>query len=235
MILCIETATPVCSVCLSDKGIPVILRESTRLRDHASRLTLFIEEVLAEARIRAGDLDMIAVSMGPGSYTGLRIGVSVAKGLSYGAGVPMAGISTLKALAQGALNLPQVREKKESCPGQHILVPMIDARRLEVYTARYTRRLKTLKEPHALVVESGSFRELPEDRILFFGGDGAGKCRKLITHPGAVFLDQLHASAGHLAPLAGELFEKKEFADTAYFEPFYLKDFIPTVPRNKLR
>ncbi|HDJ34426.1 MAG TPA: tRNA (adenosine(37)-N6)-threonylcarbamoyltransferase complex dimerization subunit type 1 TsaB [Bacteroidetes bacterium] len=234
MILCIETATPVCSVCLSDKGIPIILRESTLLRDHASRLTLFIEEVLAEARIRPSDLDMIAVSMGPGSYTGLRIGVSVAKGLSYGAGVPMAGISTLLAMAQGALNLPQVREKKESYPGQHILVPMIDARRMEVYTAWYTRRLKILKEPHALVVESGSFHELHEDRILFFGGDGAGKCRKLITHPGAVFLDHLQASACYLAPLANELFEKKEFADTAYFEPFYLKDFIPTVPRNRL-
>ncbi|MGC9471602.1 MAG: tRNA (adenosine(37)-N6)-threonylcarbamoyltransferase complex dimerization subunit type 1 TsaB [Bacteroidales bacterium] len=235
MILCIETATPVCSVCLSDKGIPVILRESTLIRDHSSRLTLFIEEVLAEARIHAGDLDMIAVSMGPGSYTGLRIGVSVAKGLSYGADVPMAGISTLKALAQGALNLPHVREEKESFPGQHILVPMIDARRMEVYTARYTRRLKILKEPHALVVESDSFQEIPEHHLLFFGGDGAGKCRERIIHPGAVFLDHLQASAGHLAPLAHEIFEKKEFADTAYFEPYYLKDFIPTVPRNKLR
>lgn len=225
-ILCIETSTMVCSVCLAEDGVVTALEESNEGRAHASLLTIYIDRILKKKCLP----DMVAVSMGPGSYTGLRIGVSVAKGLVYGAGIPLAGIPTLQAFAHAALSHPLVKETGKKA----LLVPMIDARRMEVYVSVFDTGNRVVQETRALVVEPGSFEILLNRGKVFFFGSGADKCRQVIVHPNALFIENFHASSTHLVPLAQRAFQERNFADTAYFEPFYLKDFVPTVPRKNL-
>ncbi len=233
-ILCIETATPVCSVCLSVQGNVLAYRESSGDRDHAARLTVFLEEVLAESGLSTRDLDLVAVSMGPGSYTGLRIGVSVAKGIAYGASLPLAGIPSLQSLAAGIMDDPEVKQYPEEFECQNLFIPMIDARRMEVYTAVFNSRNEQIRETHALVVDKGSFRDYPERHRMFFFGDGAEKCSSLLEGPGVIFPANFQASARNMVSLAEQALARKQFVDLAYFEPFYLKDFIPTVPRKNI-
>lgn len=223
LILHIETATPVCSVALSENGALLQLRETTEKNSHSAVVTIFIEEVIKASGKTFNELDAVAVSMGPGSYTGLRIGVSTAKGICYAIDKPLIAISTLQAMAAG------VRKGMES-----LLCPMIDARRMEVYNALYSSDLSVYREIRADVITSESFRdELEKFKVQFFG-NGAEKCRPLLeSHPNAVFPSDFSVSAAHMISLAEEKYTRMEFEDVVYFEPYYLKDFIPGVARVK--
>ncbi|MGE4569182.1 MAG: tRNA (adenosine(37)-N6)-threonylcarbamoyltransferase complex dimerization subunit type 1 TsaB [Bacteroidales bacterium] len=226
LILNLETATETCSVALARNGVTLLLKESAAGRNHASDLTLFISQILDETALGVSDLDGVAVSMGPGSYTGLRIGVSVAKGLCYGANIPLLAISTLQAMVSG---LPTSDRADVD-----FFVPMLDARRMEVYTALFDASATALEPVSARIITQDSFKEWLEKGVVSFFGDGSSKCREYITHPNARFVDNFRNSARYMALLSEAAFARNEFRDIAYFEPFYLKDFIATVPKNKV-
>lgn len=218
-ILCLETATKNCSVALADhNGIVLALREyAGEGYAHAEKLHVFIGEVLEEADIEFETVDAVAVSMGPGSYTGLRIGVSAAKGLCYALGVPMIAVNTLEVLAAA------VHIEKGS------IVPMIDARRMEVYSAVFDASYKEIRETIAEVIDADSFSEMSGPVHLC--GDGAAKCREVLHDSKFVFHENIvYPSATQLAGLAAYKYKKSDTVDVAYFEPFYLKDFIAGKP-----
>jgi tRNA threonylcarbamoyladenosine biosynthesis protein TsaB len=222
-ILLIETATQVCSVALSVDGDVRQLKESSEKNSHSARVTVFIDEVMKSEGISFKELDAVAVSMGPGSYTGLRIGVSTAKGICFGIDRPLIAINTLQVMAAGAL------KGMES-----LFCPMIDARRMEVYNALYYPDLSIYRETRADIIDETSFSaELQQFSVWFFG-DGAAKCKPFLgTHPNARFIDDFQVSSTYMARLAEEKFQNHQFEDLAYFEPFYLKDFIPGIPKIK--
>ena len=223
MIICIETATDLCSVALCDSSGVISLRESTELKSHAAMLTLYIEEIFKETGIRAQDLDAIAVSKGPGSYTGLRIGVSVAKGIAYGASVPLIGIETTLSMFWGiVLSL----QESQSDNSNTLFCPMLDARRMEVYYAIYDIHGNTVKNIAAEIISKDSFINIPESQSIIFFGDGAGKCRETIKRTNAIFAVDFRISAAYMHKPAFQALNDSCFEDVAYFEPFYLKDFI---------
>lgn len=224
-ILSIETATPVCSCALSCDGHILLNKENTAGLSHASLLGLFVQEVMDFVRDQEMTLDAIAVSCGPGSYTGLRIGVSEAKGLSYGAEVPLIAIPTPLIMAS------MVRERVEK---ETLLCPMIDARRMEVYATFFDTSLQMVRETAADIVTAESYQDLLQQRTVCFFGNGVGKCQKTILHPNVRFMDGIHPLASGMMPLAEKAFVEGDFVDTAYFEPFYLKEFVATVPKNKI-
>ena len=228
IILHIETTTPTCSVAVSEDQKVLSVKESHVDKSHAALLTTFISEVLEQAKIKPVQLDAISVSKGPGSYTGLRIGVSTAKGLAYGLNKPLLAVPTLDALALGFYN----SVKQETQP--FFLCPMIDARRLEVYTALFDSKMICLKEANAQIIDNKSFSAFLKKGVIYFFGTGAQKCQSLILHGNAVFAPDFHCSATFLVSPALSLYENKKFEDVAYFEPFYLKDFVATVPKNKV-
>lgn len=249
MILCLETSTAVCSVALVENGNVVALRESLDGQNHAEKITLFIDEVMKEAGIAYKDLDAVATSMGPGSYTGLRIGVSTAKGLCYAMEKPLIAIDTLAAMAHG-FNVAETQRGKvtelmvgvnsqSQSQGQSqqptaILCPMIDARRMEVYTAFFNEKLERTSETEALVIDENSFMELKQNNHLYLFGDGADKLAALFQNDENItVVEKFHCSAAYMAKLADEAFTNKQFVDTAYFEPFYLKNFVPGMPKVK--
>jgi len=225
LILNIETATQHCSVGLSRHGKILAIRESSEKNIHASRVTVFTEEVCSQANISMKDLDAVAVSMGPGSYTGLRMGVSAAKGFCYALDIPLVAVPTLQSMALGAM--PAIDEKKA------LLCPMIDARRMEVYTALFDYNNKEVRKTEALIIDDSSFdKELAGNSIYFFG-DGADKCRAVLDPKGLHFLEGIHPSASSMAVIADKKFISGEFENLAYFEPYYLKDFIAGKPKVK--
>lgn len=224
--LLIETATPVCSVALVLDGILAGLKESTKKNSHAEVLTAFIQELMEVNELDVGGLDVIAVSKGPGSYTGLRIGVSVAKGLCYAGDKPLIAINTLESMAAGAIHSTDSKNDALYCP-------MIDARRMEVYCALFDASGKEIRETKAEIIEEGSFKEYLGKQAVVFFGDGAEKCREVLSHSNAVFLNEFAPSAANMIPLVQERFSQKQFEDVAYFEPFYLKDFVAGVPKVK--
>ncbi len=227
-ILHIDTATPQCSVALSDGSRLLDLRETGEKNAHSRVVTIFMDELLKAAALEPADLDAVAVSKGPGSYTGLRIGVSTAKGLCYALEKPLIGIATLETMAAG------MRQMAGSVAEDAWFCPMIDARRMEVYSALYDRQLKQVREIRAEVIDADSFGEALKQHRIFFGGDGAAKCKALLeSNPNAVFLDDFVPSAAYMTGLALQKFRDQEFEDVAYFEPFYLKDFVAGVPRVK--
>lgn len=232
-ILNIETATEVCSISLAKDGKELFCKENTEGLNHSELLTVYIEDVFKENNIDIRSIDAIAVSKGPGSYTGLRIGVSVAKGLCYGLEKPLISVGTLDALGfYTAKHLDYFLAEKQELP--LLFCPMIDARRMEVYTALYDQTGKRTNEVSAKIIDEKSFNEqLQNHKILFFG-NGAEKCNTTIVHPNALFLGPLKSSARFMQPLSEEKFKKQEFEDVAYFEPFYLKNFVATVPKNKV-
>jgi tRNA threonylcarbamoyladenosine biosynthesis protein TsaB len=225
-ILQIETATPVCSVALAVNGVTIAAKEQAAQNIHASSLTLFIDEVMQMAKLNYEDLDAIAVSKGPGSYTGLRIGVSTAKGLCFALDKPLIGINTLEMMANGFLN--------EHPNYGGLVCPMIDARRMEVFTAVYTNKLQEFEAVNAKVVDDKSFILELNDHYVSFIGDGALKCAPVLDHPNAHFLATNFNSATNMSNLAASAFLEKNFEDVAYFEPFYLKDFVFTTPKVKI-
>jgi len=215
-ILCIETATTNCSVCLSVNGKVIALKEDYNNQySHAERLHIYIEELLVKNNVLKSELDAIAVSKGPGSYTGLRIGVSAAKGLCFALEIPLISIPTLDSLGD------QVKETKG------VIVAMLDARRMEVYAAVYdAHNKKQLRETRAEVLDSDSFLEYLDKGIVYFIGDGVEKFKAICHHKNAVFIDAKLPSANEMGLLAEEKYKKSDIEDVAYFEPYYLKDFI---------
>ena len=228
LILNIETSTEVCSVALAQDGLVTRLRENLAGQNHAMLLTIFIKELLAEAEISVDQLDAIAVSGGPGSYTGLRIGVSVAKGICYGANLPLITITSLECMAHHIIqNLKKVYPIQTK---DILFCPMIDARRMEVYTSFYDKNCSQIRGIRADIIDHQSYLKYLENNSVLFFGNGADKCRETISHPNAVFIDHIHTSASYMAPLSERDYLKMKFADLAYYEPFYLKDFVATIP-----
>ena len=214
-ILNIETSTTNCSVCLSFEGETLVLKEDyDNNYSHAERLHVYIDEVLKQADIKSSQLDAIAVSKGPGSYTGLRIGVSAAKGLCFALGKPLIAISTLEALTH------QVKTK------EGIIIPMLDARRLEVYSAVFDNGYNRLRETQAQVLNEDSFKSYLEESKVTFIGNGVLKTKELINHKNAIFIDGKLPSANEMSQLAYGKYKKNDIEDVAYFEPYYLKDFV---------
>ena len=234
LILNLETASPACSVSLCRDGQVIGFRESTGDRSHATRLTGFIQELLEEFHLTADNLDAISVSTGPGSYTGLRIGASVAKGLAYGAGLPVIGIPTLKALANGYRLNPLHADIMAASELPVLLCPMLDARRMEVYSAFYDTGLNEISPVEAVVLEAGSFTEILDHHLVCFFGTGSDKAAEIIVHSNARFFPGIELSAAFQSGPAEALFTAGEFMDTAYFEPHYLKEFIASIPKNKV-
>ena len=226
-IILIETSTALCSVALAEDGKIVAYKESETPRAQASLTAPFVKELLDARGIGVRDCDAVCVSKGPGSYTGLRVGVSTAKGLCFGAGIPLIAVGTLDTLVYKAADeglLPA---------GCRHVVPMVDARRMEVYTAVFTPDGRQLTDTRPQVIEPDSFADLLAEGPVLFIGDGAGKCREAIAHPNAHFVQCCPKASAMLRP-AFAAWNEKRFEDTAYFEPFYLKEFIATVPRNKV-
>jgi len=226
-ILNIETSTRVCSISLSVDGETVSIKESFVKNSHAENVTVFSEAVLKEADIKWNELNAVAVSKGPGSYTGLRIGVSTAKGFCYALDRPLIAVSTLQAMAAGMVG-------QTDNPTDYLFCPMIDARRMEVYAAVFDADLKKIKKTEAVIVDENSFDDLLRRNKMIFGGDGAAKCKAVLNHQqNAVFYDNFFPSSAYMAHLAEQKFIRQEFEDVAYFEPFYLKDFVAGIPRVK--
>jgi tRNA threonylcarbamoyladenosine biosynthesis protein TsaB len=231
MIICLETATNICSVALCNSAGVISLKESNESKSHASMLTVFIGEVLKENGIRACDLEAIAVSKGPGSYTGLRIGVSVAKGIAYGASIPLIAIETTLSMFWGISGNENISygENRNS-----LFCPMLDARRMEVYYAIYDADGNTVKNISAEIITEDSFRNIPEYQKLIFFGDGAAKCKDIINRTNAHFADDFRISASHMHRPVIQAFKDLRYENVAYFEPFYLKDFITSKTRKNI-
>ncbi len=231
MIICLETSTSVCSVALCDSKGVIGLRESIENKSHASQLTLFIEQLLSEAGITVPQLESVAVSKGPGSYTGLRIGVSVAKGMAYAAEIPLIGVETTLSMFYGISD--NIRQKY-GVDNNWLLIPMLDARRMEVYYSVYTADGMRIKEISAEVIDENTFADIPDSvRVLVFG-DGAAKCREILKRENILFEEGFRMSASFMYKPAYESLDARKFEDVAYFEPFYLKDFIATTPKRFL-
>lgn len=227
LILQIETATQVCSIALSANGDTIMSRDVDEPNVHAARLTLLIAEVMHANGLSYSDLAAVAVSKGPGSYTGLRIGVSTAKGLCYAADLPLIGIDTLAGMAEGfvAVHASQIGENIR-------LNPMVDARRMEVYSAIYDHRLRSIRPPQAVIVDDRSFDGLAMHQKIILFGTGADKfAHQFANHSQVEVLPGFKNSASHLSGLAYKAFMNGDFADVAYFEPYYLKNFVATTPR----
>lgn len=227
-ILHIETSTSACSVAMSEDGQAVFKKEDLDGPSHAVSLGVFVDEALSFADSHAMPLDAVAVSCGPGSYTGLRIGVSMAKGICYGRNLKLIGLPTLK------VQCVPVLLYHDELPDDALLCPMIDARRMEVYAAVYDRALKPVRDIAADIVDEHSYLEFLDRHPVYFFGDGAAKCKSKITHPNAHFIDGIRPLAGMMFPLAEKAIAEEKFEDVAYFEPFYLKEFVAGKPKNLL-
>ena len=225
-IILIETSTALCSVALAEDGVITAYKESSAPKAHASLTAVFIDEILKEKGLTMSDCKAVCVSMGPGSYTGLRVGVSTAKGLCFGSGLPLIAVGTLDTLVAQAQVSGQIGNAR-------YVVPMVDARRMEVYTATFTPEGKQITETAPMIIDENSFAEqLAEGEVLFIG-DGAGKCADMIKHPNAKFIQCNPQASAMLSP-AQTAYNEKRFEDVAYFEPFYLKEFVATVSKKKL-
>ncbi len=222
LILSIETATTNCSVSLIKNEETLFLKEDYGENySHAERLHVYINDLLEEANVKQEQLTAIAISKGPGSYTGLRIGVSAAKGLCYALDIPLISISTLKALAC------QVK-----C-NEGVIIPMLDARRLEVYSAVFSSTYEEVREIKAEVLDETSYNEYLSNGLVYFIGNGVEKTKKLINHKNAVFIENKLPSAQEMATLACNKYKISDIENVAYFEPYYLKDFVAIKPKSK--
>lgn len=226
-IILIETSTALCSTALAVDGRIAEYRESTQPRAHAAMTAVFAKEMLDAQGLRAADCDAVCVSAGPGSYTGLRVGSSTAKGLCFAAGIPLLAAGTLEVLAWQAAQDGLLPE------GCRYIIPMIDARRMEVYTAVFSPDLRKLTPTEPMVVDAGSFADRLSEGPVLFIGDAAGKCSGVIGSGNAHFVQTCPRASSMLGPAEREL-AARNFRDTAYFEPFYLKQFIATVSRKKI-
>ena len=238
-IILIETSTALCSAALTENGKITAYRESSAPKAHASLTAVFIQEMLNERGLALADCDAICVSKGPGSYTGLRVGVSTAKGLCFGGKKPLLAVGTLDTLVAQALCHPEQSEGSQ----YKYIIPMIDARRMEVYAAVFSTchlersegspSYSQITETAPAIIDENSFAEYLNQGPCLFIGDGASKCTDVIKHPNAHFCQCYPTAAAMLVP-ALEAYKEKRFEDVAYFEPFYLKEFVATVSKKKL-
>ncbi|WP_034919320.1 tRNA (adenosine(37)-N6)-threonylcarbamoyltransferase complex dimerization subunit type 1 TsaB [Gillisia sp. CAL575] len=213
-ILCIETASTNCSVAIGVNGKLLALKEDyDSSYSHAERLHIFIKEILAENNLALSDLDAIAVSKGPGSYTGLRIGVSAAKGLCFSLDLPLISVATLTSLANQVEN-------------EGTIIPMMDARRMEVYTAVFDKDKNQIEETSAKILDVDSYKEYLDEQVVYFIGSGVEKFKKICEHPNAQYIEGKLPSSSQMVDLANIKHKKSDFEDVAYFEPYYLKDFM---------
>lgn len=227
-ILNIETSTETCSVAVAQDGGIIFEKINNEPNSHTKYLAKFVEEALSFAESHAIPLDAVAVSSGPGSYTGLRIGVSTAKGICYGKNVPLIAIPTLKLLCVKPLLSDDIEDENA------LLCPMIDARRMEAYTAIYDRALREVREVKAEVIDATTYNEWLDQGLVYFFGNGAEKCKEIINHPNARFIDNVVPTAKSMLPLAELAIAKGQYEDVAYFEPFYLKDFVAIKSKSPL-
>ena len=226
-ILNIETSTSVCSVAASQDGQTIFVKEDLKGPSHAVSLGVFVDEALSFIDSHAIPLDAVAVSCGPGSYTGLRIGVSMAKGICYGRNVPLIGLPTLEVLSVPVLLYHDL-------PEDALLCPMLDARRMEVYSAVYDRALNQVKPVSAEIIDENSYADILTRKPVVFFGNGAGKCRDVITGDNVHYIDGICPLAVDMLALSEMAFRNSRFENVAYFEPFYLKEFVATKPKNKV-
>lgn len=226
VILNIETSTDVCSAALTAEGLVLCHYEDFNGRNHAALLSGFIKKCLDHARDHEIDLEAVAVSLGPGSYTGLRIGLSEAKGLAYALDIPLIGVSTLQLLAVSAMF--SSADLDPDC----LLAPMIDARRMEVYTAVYNFGLEEIMKPQPLILDENSYAAQLESHQVVFMGNGSDKAKEVITSPNAVFLPDIVPLASEMLALAERAYARRDFLDLAYSVPTYLKDFQATKPKK---
>jgi tRNA threonylcarbamoyladenosine biosynthesis protein TsaB len=227
-ILNIETSTNVCSVAVSEDGACIFNKEDHTGPNHAERLGTFVDEALSFTDSHAIPFDAVAVSCGPGSYTGLRIGVSMAKGICYGRGLKLIGVPTLELLCVPVLLQEMVKEDDA------LLCPMLDARRMEVYSQLFDRSLQEVRAIHADVVDADTYKTWLDSHPVYFFGNGAQKCKDVIRHPNAHFIEGIEPLAKNMFPLAEKRIAEEKFEDVAYFVPFYLKDFVAKLPRKLL-
>lgn len=227
-ILNIETSGKTCSVALTREGVLEFDLENSDGMKHAELLAPFVERAMEEVKRKEWKLDAVAVSIGPGSYTGLRIGLSLAKGLAFSLGVPLIGVSTLKILAVKAMF------RNFNFTGEEILVPMIDARRMEVFTGAYDFALNALEGPAPMILDENSYSTLLAEREAWFMGDGAGKAKEVIKSPKAHWMDGLNPMAKDMLALSEKAFREGDFLDIAYSVPEYLKEYQTTTPKCKI-
>ncbi|MDR1746496.1 MAG: tRNA (adenosine(37)-N6)-threonylcarbamoyltransferase complex dimerization subunit type 1 TsaB [Tannerella sp.] len=225
-VLCLETSTAVCSVAVSVNGVVVFEKTVMEGPSHAALLGVFVEEAQAACGGANWRPDAVAVGGGPGSYTGLRISTAMAKGLCMGWDIPLIAVPTLEIMASEAIR----RHPADDC----LYCAMLDARRMEVYAAVYDRTLASVRATQAEIVTPETYRSLLRNRTVCFFGNGAAKCRTVIPPENALFIDDIHPLAAEMAPLVEKAFAAGRFENVAYFEPFYLKEFIATVPKNKV-
>ena len=224
IILNLETSSTNCSVCLTKDGVILAMKElNSENYSHAEKLHVFIEEVMNEAALKMQDLEAIAVSKGPGSYTGLRIGVSAAKGLCYALGVPLVSVSTLKSMAS------QLKSVDEDV----LVIPVLDARRMEVYSAVFDNHLNQVRETKAEIIDEQSFEEYIGSTSVHFLGSGAEKIKGIFNSDNLTFHLDVVPSAKEMALISFDKFKNKDFEDVAYFEPYYLKDFVLQTKKDK--
>ncbi len=216
-ILCIETSTNCCSAAITINGEAQAIRANLTGANHASELPLFVEELMSEARTKDWNIDAVALSQGPGSYTGLRIGASLAKGLCYGLQIPLIPVDTLQILCAAAVT--------EQIPQDALLCPMLDARRMEVYTSLYTHECTRTRDIEAKIIDEHAFETELKDQVIYFFGNGAGKCQEFIQSDNAHFVDGILPQAQYMGALAEQL-PQLDIKQIAYYEPFYLKEFI---------
>ena len=227
-ILNIETSSSICSVAISREGVVEFQMEDTSGMRHAERLAPFIDRCMEEVHRREMPLDAVAVSLGPGSYTGLRIGLATAKGLCFGLGIPLIGVDTLQLLAVKAMF------RSMDWQGDEILIPMVDARRLEVYTCAYDFALNELMPPGPMILDADSYRELRDTGKAYFMGDAVEKARTVIDAPADHWIDNIRAHARDMVALSEKAFREGNFIDVAYSVPLYRKEYQTTKPRNKV-
>ena len=227
-ILHIETSTSVCSVAVSEDGKVIFDKADRTGNNHAEALGSFVDEAMSFADSHAIPLDAVAVSGGPGSYTGLRIGVSMAKGVCYALDIPLISVSTLELMCVPVLLRYDDMEENA------LLCPMIDARRMEVYASLYDRALKPVRDIQADVVDSDTYRKWLDERPVYFFGNGAAKCIEIINHPNAHLIDGIEPLAKWMMPLAEKKMLNNTHEDVAYYVPFYLKDFVAKTPKKLL-
>ncbi len=241
-IILIETSTALCSTAIAEDGKIVCYRESGENRAHASLTAVFIDEMLKERNCSLKECSAVCISEGPGSYTGLRVGVSTAKGLCFGAGIPLLSVGTLEVLVNQAIRTETETSESESSASDErrenrqkfkYIVPMIDARRMEVYTAVFEGNGTRVSDTEAKVIDCDSFSDILAEGPVLFIGDGAAKCEGTIAHPNANFVQTCPKASAMLEPAVRELNER-HFRDVAYFEPFYLKEFVATTSKKKL-
>ena len=225
-ILNIETSTDVCSVAIRDSGQVIFNKEDHSGPNHAVKLGVYVDEALDFLDSHGLPLEAVAVSCGPGSYTGLRIGVSMAKGICYGRGVKLIAVPTLELMAVPVL-LGEHPEDEDA-----LIVPMLDARRMEVYAEVLDRALKVVRPIQADIVDADTYKEYLDQHHVYFFGNGAAKCMETINHPNAHLVEGIEPLAKNMAPLAEKRFVEGKFEDVAYFVPFYLKDFVAKMPKK---